>query len=166
MSALIFPSPAVAIVGRHNSGKTTLVTKLIAEFVARGYDVGSIKHHSHVGFDIDIPGKDSYRHRQAGASETIIAAPGTVARVATVDGDSECANLVASMPGHDIVLVEGYRKSGLPSIEIMRAANPADAAVARAFVYGARDGLPLGTDFVQLGKQLQEAGAIPSVHVH
>ena len=60
-----FPSPAVSIVGRHNSGKTTLIEKLIAELVGRGFDVGSVKHHSHVGFDIDIPGKDSWRHRHA-----------------------------------------------------------------------------------------------------
>ncbi|MBD9215300.1 MAG: molybdopterin-guanine dinucleotide biosynthesis protein MobB, partial [Senegalimassilia anaerobia] len=58
-----FPSPAVSIVGRHNSGKTTLIEKLIAELVGCGLDVGSVKHHSHVGFDIDIPGKDSWRHR-------------------------------------------------------------------------------------------------------
>ena len=75
------PSPAVAVVGRHNSGKTTLIERLIAELVGRGLDVGSIKHHSHRGFDIDIPGKDSYRHRAAGASETVIAAPGQVARI-------------------------------------------------------------------------------------
>jgi len=62
------PSPAIAIVGRHNSGKTTLIEKLIAEMVSRGLDVGSVKHHSHVGFEIDYPGKDSYRHRAAGAS--------------------------------------------------------------------------------------------------
>ena len=59
------PSPAVAVVGRHNSGKTTLIERLIAELTGRGLDVGSIKHHSHRGFDIDIPGKDSYRHRAA-----------------------------------------------------------------------------------------------------
>ena len=165
MSSLIFPSPAVAIVGRHNSGKTTFIVKVIAELTARGYDVGSIKHHSHPGFEIDIPGKDSYRHREAGATETIIAAPGQVARIKTVRGESECADLVASMPGHDIVLVEGYRKSGLPSIEIMRAANAADAAVAHAFAEGAREGLPLGVDFVQLGKVMAENGAIPESYL-
>ena len=47
------PSPAISIVGRHNSGKTTLIVKLIEELVARGHDVGSVKHHSHKGFDID-----------------------------------------------------------------------------------------------------------------
>ena len=123
-----FPSPAVSIVGRHNSGKTTLIEKLIAELVGRGLDVGSVKHHSHVGFDIDIPGKDSWRHRHAGASETVIAAPGQMARIQTTNGEAECADIVASMPGHDVVIVEGYRKSGLPTIEIMRAGNKAGSS--------------------------------------
>ena len=102
------PSPALAIVGRHNSGKTTLIEQLIAELVRRGRDVGSVKHHSHVGFDIDYPGKDSYRHRAAGARETVIAAPGQIARIKSVEGEIECSAIVRSMPGHDIVVVEGY----------------------------------------------------------
>lgn len=152
------PSPAIAIVGRHNSGKTTLIERLIAELVGRGLDVGSIKHHSHRGFDIDHPGKDSYRHRAAGASETVIAAPGQVARMKTVEGEVECSDLVRSMPGHDIVVVEGYRKSGLPTIEIMRAGNEADAHTAEVFLRGAREGVPLGADFTQIGRAVGEAG--------
>ena len=143
------PSPAVAIVGRHNSGKTTLVVKIIEELVARGHDIGSVKHHHRENFEIDIPGKDSYRHRHAGASETIIAAPGQVARIKTIQGEMECAQIVRSMPGHDVVIVEGYRKSGLPTIEIMRSGNEADAKVAAAFAQGAREGASLGTDFIQ-----------------
>ena len=143
------PSPAVAVVGRHNSGKTTLVVKLIGELVRRGHDVGSVKHHHRENFQIDIPGKDSYRHREAGASETVIAAPGQMARVKTIEGELECAEIVRTMPGHDIVIVEGYRKSGLPTIEVMRAANEADASVAAAFAEGARNGASLGTDFIQ-----------------
>ena len=143
------PSPAISIVGRHNSGKTTLIEKLIAELVVRGLDVGSVKHHSHQGFDIDYPGKDSYRHRAAGASETVIAAAGQMACIKTIEGEMECSDIVRSMPGHDIVIVEGYRKSGLPTIEVMRAANPADARVAAAFAEGARKGWSLGTDFTQ-----------------
>ena len=88
------PSPAVSIVGRHNSGKTTLIVKLIEELVARGHDVGSVKHHSHKGFDIDYPGKDSYRHREAGASETVIAAPGQIARMKTLKGEAECSRVL------------------------------------------------------------------------
>lgn len=147
--AVNVPSPAIAIVGRHNSGKTTLIVKLIAELVARGHDVGSIKHHSHAGFEIDYPGKDSYRHREAGASETVIAAPGKIARVWTIEGEMECHKIVRTMPGHDIVVVEGYRKSGLPTIEVMRSGNEADLAVAQAFAKAARSGKPLGTDFIQ-----------------
>ncbi len=143
------PSPALSIVGRHNSGKTTLIENLIAELVSRGFDVGSVKHHSHVGFEIDYPGKDSYRHRAAGATETVIAAPGQMARIKTLDGEVECSDIVRSMPGHDVVIVEGYRKSGLPTIEIMRSSNDADARVAEVFEQGARKGWPLGTDFTQ-----------------
>ena len=146
------PSPAIAVVGRHNSGKTTLVVKLIGELVARGHDVGSVKHHHKSGFDFDIPGKDSYRQREAGASETVIACPGQVARVKTIQGELECSDIVRSMPGHDIVIVEGYRKSGLPTIEVMRAANEADSAVAAAFAEGARNGMPLDADFTQLSR--------------
>lgn len=150
------PSPALAVVGRHNSGKTTLLVQLIAELVKRGYDVGSVKHHHHIGFDIDIPGKDSYRQREAGASETVISAPGQVARIATIEGEAECDDIVRSMPNHDIVLVEGYRKSGLPTLEIMRAENNADMIVARVFAEGARRGWPLGVDFTQLVRALRD----------
>ena len=156
------PSPAVSVVGRHNSGKTTLIEKLIAELVNRGLDVGSVKHHSHVGFDIDIPGKDSYRHRAAGASETVIAAPGQMACIKTVEGELECADIVRGMPGHDVVVVEGYRKSGLPTIEIMRAGSEADSRVAAVFAEGARRGWPLGADFTQLAREGAPSSEGPS----
>lgn len=146
------PSPAIAIVGRHNSGKTTLVEKTIAELVQRGYDVGSVKHHTHGNFEIDYPGKDSYRHWAAGATETVIASPNKIARVKALPHEIECEEIVRSMPGHDIVIVEGYRKSGLPSIEIMRSGNEADAAVAAAFLEAAKSGRPLSSDFVQMSR--------------
>lgn len=151
------PSPAISIVGRHNSGKTTCIVKLISELVGRGFDVGSIKHHSHVGFDIDYPGKDSYRHREAGASETIIAAPGQMACIKSLDGEVECDDLVRQMPNHDLVIVEGYRKSMLPTIEIMRGGNESDARVAAVFAEGAQKGWPLGTDFTQMTRGIVHA---------
>ena len=155
----LLPSPAVSIVGRHNSGKTTLVEQLIKELVARGLNVGTIKHHSHCGFDIDVPGKDSYRHRKAGACETVIASPDKIAIIKDVDAEVECSDLVAQMPGHDLVLIEGYRKSGLASIEVMRAGNDADEAVARAFVADAQQGASLATDFVQQARTQRVANA-------
>ena len=160
-TSIKLPSPAVSFVGRHNSGKTTLIEKVISCLVAQGLDVGSIKHHSHRGFDIDIPGKDSYRHRAAGASETIISSPGQMARIRTIVGEKECSDLLDTMPGHDIVVVEGYRKSGLPTIEVMRAGNPADVSVADVFLQAAQQGAPLGTDFVQVSRAGKSASFQP-----
>ncbi len=146
---IFVPSPAISIIGRHNSGKTTMIEKLIRSLTERGCDVGSIKHHTHGDFDIDYPGKDSYRHRAAGATETVIAAPHKMARVKSLSHELECDEILRTMPGHDIVVVEGYRKSGLPSIELMRYANEADRAVAAAFAEAAKSGRSLGEDFIQ-----------------
>ena len=129
----LIPSPAIAFVGRHNSGKTTLIEKVIAELVSRGLDVGSVKHHTHGNFEIDVPGKDSFRHKQAGASEVVIASPVKIARVRDVSAEVECSTIVDSMPGHDVVVVEGYRQSGIPYIEVMRRDNPRDVEFAKEF---------------------------------
>lgn len=126
----LLSSPAVSFVGRHNSGKTTVVCAVIEELTRRGLDVGSIKHHGHRGFSIDVPGKDSYRHRAAGATETVIASPDALARIKDVPREVECDEILATMPGHDIVIVEGYRASGLPCIEVMRAENRRDVEAA------------------------------------
>ena len=81
-----------------------------------------------------------------------------MARIKTVEDEVECSELVRSMPNHDIIVVEGYRKSGLPTIEIMRLGNEADCRAARLFVKAAREGLPLTTDFTQLGRAVDRAG--------
>ena len=127
------PSPAVSFVGRHNSGKTTLLVKVIAALVARGLDIATVKHHGHPDFDIDYPGKDSFRHREAGSSDTVIVSPTRMARVTALSQEPSCAEVVASMPDHDLVIVEGYRQSGLPVIEVIRWANERDRAAAEEF---------------------------------
>lgn len=71
--------PIICVVGRSKSGKTTLLEKLIPELKRRGYRVATIKHHSHPGFEIDVPGKDTWRHAQAGSDHVIISAPDKVA---------------------------------------------------------------------------------------
>ncbi|MDR2492732.1 MAG: molybdopterin-guanine dinucleotide biosynthesis protein B [Coriobacteriales bacterium] len=132
--------PALAFVGKQNSGKTTLLVKLVAELDARGVRVGTIKHHSHSGFEFDVAGKDSWRHRQAGSRFTVIAAPDQIACVQEVrSGESPpLARILENMtvasvdaetgePGLDVVLVEGYRHSGLATVELFRADNPNDA---------------------------------------
>ena len=86
--------PIVSIVGKSNSGKTTLIEKIIAELVRRGYRVATIKHNRH-GFDIDHEGKDSWRHKRAGARTTVIASPRRVAVVEDVERDYAIDELAA-----------------------------------------------------------------------
>jgi molybdopterin-guanine dinucleotide biosynthesis protein MobB len=132
---LVFePIPAIAFVGKQNSGKTTLLEKLIAALGDRGVRVATIKHHSHAGFDFDIEGKDSWRHRQAGSIHTVIAAPDQIASVRTLAREVEPREIIdmvtyeAAVTGDipSLILVEGYRHAGIPTIELFRAGNPAD----------------------------------------
>jgi len=130
---------ALAFVGKQNSGKTVLLEQLIAEFTQRGYNVGTLKHHSHEGFDFDVEGKDSWRHAQAGSRFTVISAPDKIAMVRQLDAPEKALHTLAGMVALstageaqgtrplDIILVEGYRQSGLPTVELFRAENPKDA---------------------------------------
>ena len=145
-------SPAIAFVGRHNSGKTTLVVQVIAALAERGVDVGSVKHHGHVGFDIDVPGKDSWRHREAGANEVAVCSPDRFALLRELDEPLEASRIVNMMRPHDVVVVEGYRHSGIPAIEIMRAANERDAVAAAEFLRAVAAGDPFSFDAGALGK--------------
>ena len=115
------PIPVVSIVGKSNSGKTTLIEKMIAELVRRGWRVATIKHNMH-GFEIDHEGKDSWRHKHAGARTTVIASPHQVAVVEDADRDYEIETLRDRyIRNADVVLVEGYKKNPYPKIEVFRA---------------------------------------------
>jgi molybdopterin-guanine dinucleotide biosynthesis protein B len=108
-------------VGRSNTGKTTLIEKLIRELRRRGYRVATIKHNIH-GFDIDHEGKDSWRHKNAGAQTTVIASPHRVAVVEDVTRDYELSELRDHyIRDVDIILSEGFKKNPHPKIEISRA---------------------------------------------
>src|SRR3712207_1371513 len=99
----------IGIVGWKNSGKTTLVVELVRLLTARGLQVATIKH-AHHHFDVDHPGKDSYRHREAGATDVIVASGARWAQVHELRGRSEpeLDDLLPRIsPGTDIVLVEG-----------------------------------------------------------
>jgi len=112
--------PIVSIVGRSNTGKTTLIEKLIIELRRRGYRVGTIKHNSH-GFDIDHEGKDSWRHKKAGAQVTVIASPHRVAVIEDVNRDYELSELMDHyIRDVDIILSEGFKKNPHPKIEVVR----------------------------------------------
>lgn len=115
--------PIITIIGKSGSGKTTYLEKLIAEFKHRNYRVGTIKHHSHSGFDIDKPGKDSWRHAQAGSDHVIIAAPDKVASYRLIEHELTLDEIATQMQDVDIILVEGYKRAEKPAIEVVRAAN-------------------------------------------
>ena len=112
--------PVICIIGPSGSGKTTLLEKLIPEFKRRGYRIATVKHHSHAGFEIDQPGKDSYRHAQAGSDHVIIAAPDKIASYRRVEKEPTLDEIVHEIREADLILVEGYKQSGYPSIEIIR----------------------------------------------
>ena len=112
--------PVVCIIGESGSGKTTLLEKLIPELKRRGYRIATVKHHSHAGFDIDYPGKDSYRHAQAGSDYVVIAAPDKIASYRLVEKEPTLDEIVSEIKGVDLILVEGYKQAGKPSIEIIR----------------------------------------------
>lgn len=126
MAPISTPVPAVAFIGRSGSGKTVLTEKIIAELTARGHRVGSVKHHGHKGFDIDVPGKDSWRHTQAGSVHTVIAAPDKIAHVRQLEHELELPEILATMTDVDVVVVEGYRQAGAPSIELFRSGSEKD----------------------------------------
>jgi molybdopterin-guanine dinucleotide biosynthesis protein B len=113
------PSPVVSVVGYSGSGKTTLLEKLISELKTRGYAVGTIMHDVH-GFEMDKPGKDSWRHKKAGASATIISSPFQIGMVRDVEHDHSPEELMALLPDMDIILTEGYKRENLPKLEVFR----------------------------------------------
>ena len=114
----------IGLAGWSGSGKTTLITKLIPCLIARGIRVSTLKH-AHHGFDLDQPGKDSFFHRAAGATEVIISSARRWAILHELRTESEwdLAALVGKMSPVDLVLVEGFKRDAFPKLEIHRAAN-------------------------------------------
>jgi molybdopterin-guanine dinucleotide biosynthesis adapter protein len=114
----------IGLAGWSGSGKTTLITKLIPRLIARGIRVSTLKH-AHHGFDLDQPGKDSFFHRAAGATEVIISSAKRWAILHELREEPEwdLRGLVAKMSPVDLVLVEGFKRDAFPKLEIYRAAN-------------------------------------------
>ena len=125
------------VVGWKNAGKTGLMERLVSEMTARGLSVSTIKH-AHHSFDVDHVGKDSYRHRAAGAREVLLASRNRFALMHELSDEDEptLAELLSKLAPVDLVLVEGYKRDAHPKIEAHRSetGNPliADDSV-RAF---------------------------------
>jgi molybdopterin-guanine dinucleotide biosynthesis protein B len=140
----------IGLAGWSGSGKTTLMTRLIPVLTGRGLRVSTIKH-AHHAFDIDRPGKDSWLHRQAGATEVLVASANRFALIHELRGAPEpsLAELVAKLSPADIVLVEGFRHGVHPKIEIFRPElgkpplHPEDPMIVAVAAPEPIDGLPV-----------------------
>jgi molybdopterin-guanine dinucleotide biosynthesis protein B len=111
--------PVLSIVGKSESGKTTLIENLIPELKKRGYRIGVVKH-AHHGFEIDREGKDSYRHKQAGADSVMIVSPGTIAMIKRVS-TQRLEDLIPFFGDVDLLITEGFKRDPAPKIEVFRA---------------------------------------------
>ncbi|HBV85972.1 molybdopterin-guanine dinucleotide biosynthesis protein B [Desulfosporosinus sp.] len=114
--------PVISIVGgKSNSGKTTLLEKLIREAKGRGWRVATLKHDVH-GFEMDQPGKDTWRHDRAGADIVAISSPQRIAVLERVSEDQPLDEVLARIHGVDIIFTEGYKHADKPKIEVFRSA--------------------------------------------
>jgi len=112
--------PVISIVGgKSNSGKTTLLEKIIREAKRRGWRVATLKHDVH-GFEMDQPGKDTWRHAQAGADIVAISSPHKIAILESVSGDQPLDEVIARIHGVDVIFTEGYKSGNKPKIEVYR----------------------------------------------
>lgn len=114
--------PIITLVGKSDSGKTTFLEKLIAELAARGRRIATVKHHAHSEHDVDVEGKDSWRHRQAGAVTSVVASASQLGIVRQIGRELSLSEIVDAEIGSDIdlVLAEGYKSQATNAIEISR----------------------------------------------
>ncbi len=113
--------PILCFVGRSNSGKTTLIERVIPELVRAGYKVATVKHAGH-GFDLDTEGKDSWRHKRAGASSVMVLSKGSMAMFADVPDQMKVEEVRDRFLDHtyDLIIAEGWKNEGYPKIVIVR----------------------------------------------
>jgi molybdopterin-guanine dinucleotide biosynthesis protein MobB len=109
------------ITGWKNSGKTTLVVKLVSHLAALGYKVSTIKH-AHHAFDIDQPGRDSFQHREAGATEVLVSSVNRWALIHELRNENEISlnDVLSKLTPVDLVLIEGYKHDEHPKLQVYR----------------------------------------------
>ncbi len=112
--------PVFSIVGsRSNVGKTTILCKIIEELKKRGYRVATIKHHRG-DFEIDQPGKDTWKHAQAGADTVILSSPRKLAKIEKLEEEYSLDDIISQIENVDIIITEGYKKEKKPKLEVIR----------------------------------------------
>lgn len=115
--------PIISIIGISDSGKTTLLEKLLPRLKAEGVRVATLKHHAHVDRSLDVPGKDTWRHAMAGAAQVVVLSPETMAHHYYGPQNPDPRAVAERLVDIDLVLTEGFKRAGLPAIEVSRAAN-------------------------------------------
>lgn len=137
--------PVIGFVGYSNSGKTTTVSRLVSILKQRGYRVAAIKHASH-GYDMDVPGKDSRQHFDAGAEQVIVVGPDSFSHHHR--GHADLMDVIKCISDVDIILVEGFKGEPIPKIEIFSQDTP-----------GQR--IPLGEDLQAVISFQKDLGTVP-----
>lgn len=111
--------PVISMVGKSGVGKTTVLEWVIREIKRRGYKVGTVKHDTH-GFEVDKPGKDSWRHARAGSDSVVISGPRKMALIRQLDGEMSLDEIVPLLGDVDLVITEGYKRGDKPKLEVTR----------------------------------------------
>jgi len=112
-------TPVISLVGKSGVGKTTALELLIREIKRRGYRLGTVKHDSH-GFDLDKPGKDSWRHARAGSDSVVISGPRKMALIRQLAEEMPLDEILPLMGEVDLIITEGYKRGDRPKIEVSR----------------------------------------------
>jgi len=141
--------PVLALIGKPNCGKTTLIEKLIPALADKGVRVGTIKHH-HGDIQMDTPGKDTWRHKQAGAQVVLLSSPVGIGLIQDTTEDTPVEDLVSRyFQEVDLVIAEGYKWTTLPKIEVFRSTvydepmqEPGETLIAMVSDVEIRQGLP------------------------
>jgi molybdopterin-guanine dinucleotide biosynthesis protein B len=144
----------IGLAGWSGAGKTTLLTRVIPHLVTRGLKVSTIKH-AHHSFDVDVPGKDSYRHREAGASEVLISSGKRFALMHELRDETEwpLADLLRKMSPVDLLIIEGFKRDNHPKIEVHRAEN------GKPFLF------PDDANIVAVASDAQPDTKLPLIHI-
>lgn len=144
----------IGLAGWSGAGKTTLLTRVIPHLVTRGLKVSTIKH-AHHSFDVDVPGKDSYRHREAGATEVLISSGKRFALMHELRDEAEwpLADLLRKMSPVDLLIIEGFKRDNHPKIEVHRAEN------GKPFLF------PDDANIVAVASDAQPDTKLPLIHI-
>ncbi len=131
-------APVISFVGRSNSGKTTLLERIIPELRGRGLRIATIKHDVH-SYETDCPGKDTWKHARAGAEVVVLAAPDRLTSFRALDREWSLDEIASTISGVDLIITEGYKRADKPKIEVWRGdeearplCGPADRLIAIA----------------------------------